>query len=94
MPETQYSVYPSWVRSVRKIRQINMDDTSQLWVSLLQSDKKTVFDIRLWKEDRPLSKGIFLSYGIAFELLNVLDQYLAGELTIDNMERKRDSHDC
>lgn len=75
----QNYVYPEWIDSIQKIKQVNRSEIGQLWVSLLKTVKGTTLDLRIWYNGHPTSKGLFISHDTALILIDLLDRFLAGE---------------
>ena len=76
---TEKELYPKWVESVQKVKQINADANNQIWVSLLRSDRRPVLDVRMWINGLPTRCGVYLTFKSADELIYLLDKYLTGE---------------
>ena len=71
--------FPDWVQTITKVKQINTDSNTPIWVSLLRSKDSAVIDIRLWLNNRPSRCGLFLTYKSVSDLVSILNQYLAGK---------------
>lgn len=71
--------YPSWVKSVKVISsQINQSETNKVYVSLLEPKNpkySSAIDIRVWINEEPTIKGVFVSYRSLGVLMNILHQY-------------------
>ena len=69
--------YPNWIMSVQRIEKINKSELAPLYVSVLTlSENEKLLDIRIWKEDRPTSRGVYITHTSGMKLIDLLDQFL------------------
>ena len=71
--------YPDRINEVQRIQQINVNAQFPVYVSLLHAGNETLFDIRIWSNNQPTHKGIFLTHAGGLHLIDLLDSFLAGE---------------
>lgn len=69
--------YPNWIMSVQRIERINTSELAPLYVSVLTlSENERLLDIRIWKEDHPTGRGVYLTHASGMKLIDLLDQFL------------------
>ena len=76
--------YPSGVLQYQKIKMLNINEKSPIWVTILYfDDHKSLLDLRMWRNNRPTAMGVFMTHRLCLELLPLIDRFLAGENLID-----------
>ena len=79
--------YPNWIMSAQRIERINNAELAPLYVSVLTlSENKKLLDIRIWKDDRPTGRGVFVTQASGMKLIDLLDSFLAGEDLTDQTD--------
>ncbi len=78
--------YPDHINEVQRIQQINVSTQFPVYVSLLHATNQTLFDIRIWSNNQPTHKGLFLTHAGGLRLIDLLDSFLAGEDLTDQLD--------
>lgn len=81
--------YPKWIISARRVSKISDKRGRPIYVSILETARHdTLLDIRQFRNDCPTFIGFILTYNEAFDLIDILDKYLAGE-KLPDLDDKR-----